>query len=424
MIPFNEVWTFTFARGRYHRYISLAVTILFVASFSAETSVAQMYAVTFNGQLKQIDPITYSLTHLESASGPRTNSLSYSPTAGLFSFSSTSPSGKLIQIDTSNGSQIASTNFSGLSDVRGIAFDENGTLYGITSADGIENATTSINQLISFDLSGSFSFIGSTGQLAVQGLDFDSNGVLYAWTKHEGLGTIDISTGAFSDINNTYSDSSEIMQSIAFDENGSLFGVSQRKLYQIDPNTGVETHLINYGIEVDLRGLEFVLVPEPLILALIDIKPGSFPNSINLKSKGVLPVAILGTDVFDVTEVDIDSLRFGDPLLINNDETAVRPLRSAYEDVSGDGLLDLILKFSIAKMVAFEVLGMDTAEGRLTGFLDGTSFAGMDSIRIVPPNGSKGNSLQVSAVPEPTTSALALATVCLAMGRRRLVRRW
>ena len=39
-----------------------------------------------------------------------------------------------------------------------------------------------------------------------------------------------------------------------------------------------------------------------------------------------------------------------------------------------------------------------------------------------PPNGSNGSSLQMSTVPEPTTTALALAALCLAMRRVRLER--
>jgi hypothetical protein len=153
---------------------------------------------------------------------------------------------------------------------------------------------------------------------------------------------------------------------------------------------------------------------EPTTIAL-DIKPGSFPNSVNLTDKGVLPVAILGTDDFDVTEMDFDSLRFGDP----NGGTAVRPLRSALEDVSGDGIWDLSLKFSMAEMVESEALGPNTSEGVLTGALrDGTPFVGMDSIRIVPPNGSQGNSLRVSAVPEPATGILLLFGVMTMVCRR------
>ncbi|MCH7752740.1 MAG: PEP-CTERM sorting domain-containing protein, partial [Planctomycetes bacterium] len=99
--------------------------------------------------------------------------------------------------------------------------------------------------------------------------------------------------------------------------------------------------------------------------------------------------------------------------------TALSPLRSALEDVSGDGLLDLTLKFSVADLVEHGALSPDTIEGILIGLLvDGTAIEGMDSIRIVPPNGSKGNNLQISAVPEPTTLALT-ALGLLGIGWRR-----
>jgi len=42
-----------------------------------------------------------------------------------------------------------------------------------------------------------------------------------------------------------------------------------------------------------------------------DIKPGSDPNSINPKSKGVIPVAILTTPDFDASTVDPTSVMFG-----------------------------------------------------------------------------------------------------------------
>ncbi|MCH8993296.1 MAG: hypothetical protein IIA44_16280, partial [Acidobacteria bacterium] len=46
----------------------------------------------------------------------------------------------------------------------------------------------------------------------------------------------------------------------------------------------------------------------PVADAFLDIKPGSCPNSFNRGSNGVLPVALVGTPDFDVTEVDISSL--------------------------------------------------------------------------------------------------------------------
>jgi hypothetical protein len=56
----------------------------------------------------------------------------------------------------------------------------------------------------------------------------------------------------------------------------------------------------------------------------IDIKPGSCPNPLNLKSKGVLPVAILGSEDLDVSTIDVDTIRL----------EGVAPLRSRLEDVA------------------------------------------------------------------------------------------
>jgi hypothetical protein len=50
------------------------------------------------------------------------------------------------------------------------------------------------------------------------------------------------------------------------------------------------------------RADSFLATPQ-VIVVTIDIKPGEFPNSINLKSKGKIPVAILTTNTFDATTV-------------------------------------------------------------------------------------------------------------------------
>lgn len=47
-----------------------------------------------------------------------------------------------------------------------------------------------------------------------------------------------------------------------------------------------------------------VALPKPVL----DIKPGSCPNPLNLRSHGQIPVALLGTDDFDVADVDISTL--------------------------------------------------------------------------------------------------------------------
>ncbi len=60
-----------------------------------------------------------------------------------------------------------------------------------------------------------------------------------------------------------------------------------------------------------------------IVECAVDIKPGSCPNPLNVNSKGVLPVAILGTDDLDVTTIDLNTIRL----------MGVAPVRSDYEDV-------------------------------------------------------------------------------------------
>lgn len=81
-------------------------------------------------------------------------------------------------------------------------------------------------------------------------------------------------------------------------------------------------------------------VTEGLPLISIDIKPGSFPNSINPRSKGRIPVAILTTATFDATTVDPSTVRFGAT------GTEAAPVHFALEDVDGDGDIDMILHFN------------------------------------------------------------------------------
>ena len=55
-----------------------------------------------------------------------------------------------------------------------------------------------------------------------------------------------------------------------------------------------------------------------------DIKPESCPNPLNIKSQGVFPAAILGTEDFDGTQVDPASVRL----------VGLAPAPSAIEDVA------------------------------------------------------------------------------------------
>jgi hypothetical protein len=137
----------------------------------------------------------------------------------------------------------------------------------------------------------------------------------------------------------------------------------------------------------------------------VDIKPGSCPNPVNVKSKGVIPVAILGTADFDVTLIDPASVTLN----------GIAPLRSSFEDVATpfvplvgndgaeachelgpDGYMDLGLKFDTQQFVASLIESLRTVNDRetivvqLTGTLkDGTEIQGEDVILILKPGKNK-----------------------------------
>jgi len=161
-----------------------------------------------------------------------------------------------------------------------------------------------------------------------------------------------------------------------------------------------------------------------------DIKPQSCPNPLNVRPyyndehgpRGALPTAILGTEDFDVNDIDpttvtlegVSSLRWDyedvaapvvgpqeliDPTTVTLE--GVSPLRWDYEDVAApvvdrqevcdcteegpDGYVDLTLKFSRAEIIA--ALGSPpngelplTVAGTL---YDGTAFEGVDCVVII-----------------------------------------
>jgi hypothetical protein len=124
----------------------------------------------------------------------------------------------------------------------------------------------------------------------------------------------------------------------------------------------------------------------------IDIKPRSCPNPFRTASRGVLPVAILGTEDFDVTLVDPFSVQL----------EGVSPLRDSLEDVStpvdreldscacttegADGYMDMTLKFKNQEiLVALDsVYDGEVRVLTLTGATyDGMPIEGQDCVIII-----------------------------------------
>jgi ELWxxDGT repeat protein len=69
----------------------------------------------------------------------------------------------------------------------------------------------------------------------------------------------------------------------------------------------------------------------------IDIKPGSESNPVNLASNGMIAVSVFTTDDFDATQIDASTVFFA----------GAYAAQSAFEDVDGDGDLDMILHFRV-----------------------------------------------------------------------------
>ena len=110
------------------------------------------------------------------------------------------------------------------------------------------------------------------------------------------------------------------------------------------------------------------------ITVVMDIKPGTFPNSINPRSNGVIAAAILTTDTLDATTVDPSSIEFGP-----HGATEAHG-RGHFEDVNGDNRLDLILHFKTRE------IGIEcgTASISISGTtLEGAMIEGADSILTV-----------------------------------------
>jgi hypothetical protein len=126
-----------------------------------------------------------------------------------------------------------------------------------------------------------------------------------------------------------------------------------------------------------------VKLGDPALTVRIDIKPGSFPNSINPSSRGNIPVAILSGPGFNApNDVDLNTLTFGrtgteNSLQRRNNGT----VQCAAERVDGDSISDLVCHFDtpLAGFLPGDTVGILKAKLKT-----GTPFSGSDSVRIVP----------------------------------------
>lgn len=159
--------------------------------------------------------------------------------------------------------------------------------------------------------------------------------------------------------------------------------------YEDTNDDGVRDKWINRTISLDtdnnlicaeVMSLSPFVIAEPDVIEVsLDIKPESDTNCFNQNEHGVLPVAILGNSWFDISQIDQVSLNL-QGLTIKVAGKSDK-LLSKFEDVNGDGYIDLVAKFEDSDGWVYTGSGIAT----LTGFmLDGTPIHGSDTICIVP----------------------------------------
>jgi hypothetical protein len=139
----------------------------------------------------------------------------------------------------------------------------------------------------------------------------------------------------------------------------------------------------------------------------LDFRPGSCPNPLNRTSNGVLPMGLLGTGAFDVSEVDISTLALsradgeggsvtpnegppGPSTVLDDVGTPFGGELCDCHELGGDGITDVSMKFRTQDTVEALLLD-DLANGEvfelvLTGtLLNGSPFIVSDCAMIVPP---------------------------------------
>jgi hypothetical protein len=185
--------------------------------------------------------------------------------------------------------------------------------------------------------------------------------------------------------------------------NGNLLATAGDGVWELDPLDG---SVIEQEATGSARFIEFVPGGVAPLDVSMDIKPGSCPNPLNIKSKGKLPIALLGTEEFEVLMVDTATvaLKRADGIggEVYPNEGPVGP-HSVIEDVATpfdgdlcdchelgpDGWADLSMKFIRPEVIYVLELNtlppdQDEVELMLTGeLMDGTPFEAHDCVKIV-----------------------------------------
>ena len=185
---------------------------------------------------------------------------------------------------------------------------------------------------------------------------------------------------------------------------GGKFYTLQIVGFRSSPGGVLLTEFISDERQTNTAYLYGALTSPPALEVPVDLKPGSCPNPINTKDKGVLTVAVMGTDTFDPTQIDPATVQFAgaSPLRwsiedagipyypFTGKEDALDCLENMPDEFGVfDGYLDYVFKFSAPEVISLlgDVSDRDVLVINLVGYLKeefgGGLFIGEDVTIII-----------------------------------------
>lgn len=295
---------------------------------------------------------------------------------------SLSGNGESCALDINDNGQVV-----GWSSVTGSAFQraflyDNGTM--------IDLGTLGEGQSRAYAINNTGQIVG-TVSVFISG-EHKNHAMLYANGVMTDLGTLGGALSSANDIN----DSGQIVGAATITDGNVYHGFIYQNGIMTDLNSLIDPSLgwyIQYAQAINnsgqivgtgfINGVEHAYlltpksVPEPASVT-IDIKPGVYPNTINLGANSSVPVAILKTTDFDPSTINLDAVSFAGASPLRNKRNAIL---NKITDVNSDGNMDLILYFSLSTL---SELNNSSALATLTGrTITGMDFTGTDSVQIV-----------------------------------------
>jgi hypothetical protein len=236
--------------------------------FGASRATSELIGVSWFGDFWMIDELSGDATKVATAGSSYFNS---GVLVDSRSFVTANRDGEIVEFDpaTYNVSSLGSLANLRTNDIRGMAVSADGQIFVVTRGLPV------IPELYTLDLqTGVADLVGGLSE-DIQALDFSLDQDLFGWSFDLGLVRIDSQTGQVDDINSEIV--GPIMQSLAFDPNGRLFGVSQptgdapEHVYDVNPITGAATIISTIDSAPSIRGIAFIPEPSTGLLLLLGL---------------------------------------------------------------------------------------------------------------------------------------------------------